>query len=112
MGENDPDLLMAICHAAHQRRSQRYSKEMRRKLAIGEILRSESCAKAVTLPCLRMPYLRTGKRATKRTRRAKMETASQARGVPRAIAQLHMVSGLGVQPSHQSHITAIPRQVQ
>ena len=41
-----------------------------------------------------------------------METTIQARGVPRAIAQPHPVSGPGAQPSHRSRITAIPCQVQ
>ena len=36
----------------------------------------------------------------------------QAQGVPRAIAQPRPVSGPGAQPSHQSCITTIPRQVQ
>ena len=39
-----------------------------------------------------------------------METAIQARGVPRTIAEQHPVSGTGTQPSHWSHITTIPSQ--
>ena len=58
--ENDPDLLVAICHEARQRHCQRYTKERRRKLAIGKILGSESRTETETLSRLRMPYLRTG----------------------------------------------------
>ena len=58
-----------------------------------------------------MPLDALPKRATKRTRRTQMETTIQARGVLRAIAQPRPVSGPGAQPSHWSHITAIPCQV-
>ena len=58
--ENDPDLLVAICHEACQQRCQCYTKEGRGQLAIGKILGSESRAETETLSCFWMPYLSTG----------------------------------------------------
>ena len=40
-----------------------------------------------------------------------METALQARCVPRTVPKPHSVSGLGTQLSHWPRLTAIPRQI-
>ena len=58
--ENDPDLLVAICHEARQQHRQRNAEEGRGQFTIGKVLGSESCAETETLSCLWMPYLRTG----------------------------------------------------
>ena len=60
MEENDPDLLVAICHVARQRCRQCNTEEGRGQLTIGEVLVSESCAETETLSCFQLPNIHTG----------------------------------------------------
>ena len=111
MEEDDPDLLVVVCHETRQRHSQCHAEERREQLTIGKVFGSKSHPKTEAFSFIWMSHLRAGQRATKRTRHTQMATMLQARGVPRAITQPRKVSGPGAQPSHRSRVATISHQV-
>ena len=95
MEENDPDLLVAVCHEARQRCSQCHADERREQLTIGKVFRSKSRSKTETFSFIWMSHLCAGQRATKR------------KGAPKWRQRSWLRVYLGPSPNHARSVALV-----
>ena len=104
--EDDISMPVALRHEARQRCGQHNTKKGRGSLAIGEVLRCAHQAKALPLPCIRMPHVCTRQCTTERARSTQMEASLSTWSVSWPIAKPHPIGGPSAQPTYGPHFTA------